>query len=169
MPGESQGRGAWWAAICGVAQSRTRLKRLSSSSSNHGIYLQHCVDRDGKSSVYPHPSLPYIPSWRNSGSGQGNQGQRQCLCRSNTLTQTHSQGSVAGNIWGLGAQHPVTEDEEKGKEGALLLLRPLGILTPPTSPLTGPVGLPHSQPNTYKPLYSGCLGWRDMGRTDRKK
>ena len=25
--------GAWWAAVCGVAQSRTRLKRLSSSSS----------------------------------------------------------------------------------------------------------------------------------------
>ena len=24
-------RGAWWAAVCGVAQSRTRLKRLSSS------------------------------------------------------------------------------------------------------------------------------------------
>ena len=29
-------RGAWWAAIYGVAQSRTRLKRLSSSSSNLG-------------------------------------------------------------------------------------------------------------------------------------
>ena len=27
--------GAWWAAICGVAQSRTRLKRLSSSSKQH--------------------------------------------------------------------------------------------------------------------------------------
>ena len=27
--------GAWWAAVCGVAQSRTRLKWLSSSS-NHG-------------------------------------------------------------------------------------------------------------------------------------
>ena len=28
-PGESQGRGrAWWAAVYGVAQSRTRLKRL---------------------------------------------------------------------------------------------------------------------------------------------
>ena len=26
--------GAWWAAVCGVAQSQTRLKRLSSSSSN---------------------------------------------------------------------------------------------------------------------------------------
>ena len=26
---------AWWAAVCGVAQSQTRLKRLSSSSSIH--------------------------------------------------------------------------------------------------------------------------------------
>ena len=26
-------RGAWWASVCGVAQSRTRLKQLSSSSS----------------------------------------------------------------------------------------------------------------------------------------
>ena len=26
--------GAWWAAVCGVAQSRARLKRLSSSSSS---------------------------------------------------------------------------------------------------------------------------------------
>ena len=32
LPGESQGRGSLWAAIYGVAQSRTRLKRLSSSS-----------------------------------------------------------------------------------------------------------------------------------------
>ena len=31
LPGESQGRGAWWAAIYGVAQRRTRLKWLSSS------------------------------------------------------------------------------------------------------------------------------------------
>ena len=29
-------RGAWWAAIYGVAQSWTRLKRLSSSSRSHG-------------------------------------------------------------------------------------------------------------------------------------
>ena len=33
LPGESQDGGAWWAAVCGAAQSRTRLKRLSSSSS----------------------------------------------------------------------------------------------------------------------------------------
>ena len=33
FPGESQGWGAWWAAVYGFAQSRTQLKRLSSSSS----------------------------------------------------------------------------------------------------------------------------------------
>jgi len=35
--------GAWWAAVCGVAQSRTRLKRLSSSSSVsfHVIFSIH--------------------------------------------------------------------------------------------------------------------------------
>ena len=32
LPGESQGRGAWWAAIYGVTQSWTWLKQLSSSS-----------------------------------------------------------------------------------------------------------------------------------------
>jgi len=32
LPEESQGRGAWWAAVYGVTQSRTRLKWLSSIS-----------------------------------------------------------------------------------------------------------------------------------------
>ena len=45
LPGESQGGGAWWAAIYGVTQSRTRLKRLSSSSSSSTgltvIYLNY--------------------------------------------------------------------------------------------------------------------------------
>ena len=31
--------GAWWAAIYGVAQSRTRLKRLSSSSSSREKFI----------------------------------------------------------------------------------------------------------------------------------
>ena len=34
--------GAWWAAVYGVAQSRTRLKRLSSSSSR-GWYSESCL------------------------------------------------------------------------------------------------------------------------------
>ena len=32
--------GAWWAAVYGVSQSRTRLKRLSSSSSNTSVGLE---------------------------------------------------------------------------------------------------------------------------------
>jgi len=36
--------GAWWAAVCGVAQSRTRLKRLSSSSSGRlDQIVLHCT------------------------------------------------------------------------------------------------------------------------------
>ena len=34
FPGESQGLGAWWAAVYGVAQSQTQLKQLSSTSSS---------------------------------------------------------------------------------------------------------------------------------------
>ena len=41
LPGESQGWEAWWAAIYGVAQSRTRLKRLSSSSSSSYEIFAH--------------------------------------------------------------------------------------------------------------------------------
>ena len=50
LPGESQGRGAWWAAVYGVAQSQTRLKRLSSSSSSstlsHSVVLTPCCPMD---------------------------------------------------------------------------------------------------------------------------
>ena len=34
LPGESQGREAWWAAIYGVAQSRTQMKWLSNYCNN---------------------------------------------------------------------------------------------------------------------------------------
>ena len=33
----SRDGGAWWAAVYGVAQSRTRLKRLSSNSSSSNV------------------------------------------------------------------------------------------------------------------------------------
>ena len=43
--------GAWWAAVYGVAQSQTRLKRLSSSSivsniNDHGFHLHMCKRMD---------------------------------------------------------------------------------------------------------------------------
>ena len=38
LPENPRDGGAWWAAVCGVVQSRTRLKRLSSSSSRPFIF-----------------------------------------------------------------------------------------------------------------------------------
>ena len=43
LPGESQGQGSLGAAVYGVAQSQTWLKRLSSSSSSRAIYESSCV------------------------------------------------------------------------------------------------------------------------------
>ena len=38
--GNPRDGGAWWAAVCGVAQSWTRLKRLSSSSSKEQLIVR---------------------------------------------------------------------------------------------------------------------------------
>ena len=39
LPGESQGWGGWWAAVYGIAQSRTLLKWLNSSSSTQVFFI----------------------------------------------------------------------------------------------------------------------------------
>ena len=39
LPGESRDGGAWWAVVCGVAQSQTRLKQLSSSRSIALVFI----------------------------------------------------------------------------------------------------------------------------------
>ena len=41
LPGKSQGWGTWWAAVYGVTQSRTQLKRLSSKSDDAHA-CEHC-------------------------------------------------------------------------------------------------------------------------------
>ena len=51
--------GAWWAAVYGVAQSRTRLKRLSSSSSSIHRYSKYME------TVNPLPEL--LPNKRKNG------------------------------------------------------------------------------------------------------
>ena len=52
-------RGAWWAAVYGVSQSRTRLKRLSSSSNSNCIscwkLLHSCLQCPLSSHVTPGP------------------------------------------------------------------------------------------------------------------
>ena len=64
LPGESQGRGAWWAAIYGVAQSWTWLKRLSSSSSLVCISVQfsRSVVSDSLRPHEPQHARPPCPS-----------------------------------------------------------------------------------------------------------
>ena len=82
-------RGAWWAAVCEVAQSRTRLKRLSSSSSSRASNRDVGFQKPGSDSGYPVAqmvkNLPamqesLIPGLgRSSGGGNGNPLQYSCL------------------------------------------------------------------------------------------
>ena len=52
----SRGGGAWWAAVYAVAQSRTRLKRLSSSSSSSAdLWTRNLVQNEGLGSVWMCP------------------------------------------------------------------------------------------------------------------
>ena len=75
---------AWWAAVSGVAQSRTRLKRLSSSSSSHwerGGCLH--AGRKGSSSLDQGSSsvrLPPGPSVH-EGVGHAEWLGTKCVCR----------------------------------------------------------------------------------------
>ena len=78
-------RGAWWAAIYGVTQSQTRLKRLSSSSRGrfHHVtqnYVQFPGGSEVKASACNAGDLGSIPgSGRSPGEGNGNPLQYSCL------------------------------------------------------------------------------------------
>ena len=63
LPGESQGWGAWWAAIYGVAQSGTWLKWLSSSSSIINIKIFISV-KSTTSSTFFFPVSLHLPFLR---------------------------------------------------------------------------------------------------------
>ena len=52
LPGESQGQGAWWAAVYGVTQSQTQLGRLSSSSSKSEINVSEKQKSQEKSEKF---------------------------------------------------------------------------------------------------------------------
>ena len=63
--------GAWWAAIYGVAHSRTQLKRLSSSSSR--VFKGFHGSLDGKASAYNAGDPGSVPGLgRSLGEGNGN-------------------------------------------------------------------------------------------------
>ena len=81
--------GAWWAAVYGVAQSRTRLKWLSCSSSS--VTWGFPGGSDGKESTCNVGDLCSIPGLgRTPGGGHGNPHQYSCL------ENPHGQRSLAG-------------------------------------------------------------------------
>ena len=72
LPGESQGGGAWWAAVYGVTHSRTRLKRLGSGSATiiDGICVSCSVISDY---LQPHRLQPtrLLCPWNSPGKNTG--------------------------------------------------------------------------------------------------
>ena len=82
LPGESQERGAWWAAVYGVAQSWTQLRRLSSSSSRTltGASQVVLVVKNPPANAGDPKDTSSIPgSGRALGIGNGTSSQYSCL------------------------------------------------------------------------------------------
>ena len=79
LPGESQGWETWWAATYGVAQSRTRLKRLSSSSSSSWWpwLSRWCNDKESSCQCRRCRLIPGLE--RSPEVGNGNPLQYSCL------------------------------------------------------------------------------------------
>ena len=61
LPGEYQGQGAWWAAVYGVTQSRTRLKRLSRVRYAQFVRNHQTAIQSGRTSLHPHQQLRRVP------------------------------------------------------------------------------------------------------------
>ena len=59
----SRDRGAWWAAVYGVAQSRTRLKRFSSSSSNEVYEPRANYTKSEKQILYINAYIWNLERW----------------------------------------------------------------------------------------------------------
>ena len=94
IPGTGE---AWWATVCGVAQSRTRLKRLSSSSSINRR-KGFTGGSDGKASACNAGDAGSIPRLERA-PGVGNGNPLQCSCLENPTD---------GGAW-RAAVHGVTE------------------------------------------------------------
>ena len=75
LPGESQGWEAWWAAIYGVAQSWTRLTRLSSSSTNLSSSISNTMKDSHLAQITSHhPFCSFTP-------GYGKQLDQECAAK----------------------------------------------------------------------------------------
>ena len=80
-------RGAWWAAVYGVAQSQTWLKRLSSSSSSSSRWSRHTIISETFSKHLIFTCFRKQGLWKSSF--------RSCVCTPSCFTVMEKQ-------WGLG-------------------------------------------------------------------
>ena len=72
--------GAWWAAVCGIAQSQTRLKQLSSSSNPMQGLPRWQSDKKPPANAGDAKDMVLIPgSGRSPGGGHGNPLLYSCL------------------------------------------------------------------------------------------
>jgi len=99
LPGESQGRGAWWAAIYGVTQSRTRLKRLSSSSSS--VYMSIPNSKFTPSSFFPSFSIILVCILFGFGSGRSPGEQNGHLLQYSYLEHPMDRGAWWATVHGV--------------------------------------------------------------------
>ena len=87
--------GAWWAAVYGVAQSRTWLKQLSSSSSrpeNHMLWLCHCPSTDRFN--LRNPTLLLFMSF------PGSSNSKESTCNAGDLGSIPGLGRAPGGVHG---------------------------------------------------------------------
>ena len=150
LPGESQGWGAWWAAVYGVAQSRTRLKRLSSSSSSAGLECSCRIELHSEESgcntqnegVLCRAGVP-CAEWKNAGHGRGGswkapglepraQLQRQTGCGSRAAAGHNGQERkrVQTLLWIWSRRGPLSTqfpEKQSGKEQAACVPHSMGF------------------------------------------
>ena len=112
-------RGAWWAAVYGVAQSQTRLKRLSSSNSQNNRY-ELCNIRKillSHASFYKFRKTNFILKWvtENEGSKIPNKVIKRENTEQNGISLLHVRlswkeawAASSANSWYLDASTPST-------------------------------------------------------------
>ena len=102
LPGESRDRGAWWAAVYGVAQSWTQLKRLSSSSSSIHIHVSILLQKAPVAQMVK--SLPAMQDTQVRSLGQENPLEKGMGTHSSILAQRIPWTEEPGGLQSMGSQ-----------------------------------------------------------------